>query len=81
MESNSVRICPKCLSTSVSREKSDQGIGAIAGINNWVCDDCSFSSRFFPLMDEEELKSLKESGVSKSGDPISYNFHIPKKNM
>ena len=54
------RICPKCKSTDVRRIRG--GLIDVLGFSeNFVCDECGFSSPIFPDVetDKKDVKDLK----------------------
>lgn len=60
MNEKSVRICPKCQATDVYVDSDNQGMSDIAGITTWICNQCDFRGRFFPLIDEKSVRSLEK---------------------
>ena len=47
-----IRICPKCKSTNVEADLSAQSYGQGSFFNAYVCNDCGFTSQFFPEIEE-----------------------------
>ena len=52
-----INICPRCGSTDIKIE-----MGPLVGTgkpNPYVCQNCGFSSMFFPEIDNEKAKEVK----------------------
>ena len=60
------RICPKCKSNDVRRIRG--GLIDVLGFSeNFVCDECGFSSPIFPDVEvSESKKKVKPAKVSNS---------------
>lgn len=60
------RICPKCKSSDVRRIRG--GLIDVLGFSeNFVCDECGFSSPIFPdVQVSESKKKVKPAKVSNS---------------
>ena len=73
MVQKSVRICPHCGSTSITRGPTNAALQSVGEVSSYYCEDCNFSSKMFPEVDESEVeatrKELKENlAVEKSDD-------------
>jgi len=55
-KNNYFSICPKCNSLDVSIDNSDMLVGSLGIPANYICNNCQYSAKVFPEIDEEELK-------------------------
>jgi len=56
-----ITICPKCNSTDVKTDFSNPGlVGTGLFVNAKVCNNCGYSSNFFPEIEEDKLPEEKK---------------------
>jgi transposase-like protein len=55
-----VKICPKCGSTNVKADLSQQSFGAGAEFSQYKCADCGYFSMIFPEAEKSKVKEFKK---------------------
>ena len=57
----SKRICPKCKNENVSPDFSLKTFGEQSEFNKFKCNDCGYSSIFFPEIEKRKIKKNQTS--------------------
>ena len=60
-KTKNIRICPKCKSKDVSPDFSQKTFGEQSEFNKFKCNDCGYSSIFFPEVGKRKIKKSQRN--------------------
>jgi len=68
-----IRICPNCNSTNVSRDFTNPLIVRV-GLESFVCNNCGHTGNFFPEVEKNKLKPVKDISKIKKTELVDNRY-------